>query len=210
MRKFILIIFICMMCWSSAFGQVEEYIGEFAFKPEIFITVGPSFPMRDVNFSENWNMGINIGAGVGFQLTEQLALAGSFDYNHFPFDDAHFSKLHPTELLVSGPVAKIMNFDLRLKFHFPSEDSKISPYITGGGGLFRMTSDELVWIDQIGQERATDPVNETVMCGLGGAGFEYQHSENICIFLEGLYNTGFTERNSTQIIQIKLGFKYKR
>ncbi len=209
MKKIFIVCLLCLICSTSAFGQIEEYIGEFTFRPEFFITAGPSFPMKDVNFSDNYNMGFNIGGGIGFQLTELFTLVGSFDYNSLPFDDARFKRLHQNEVLVSGPARKVMTFDARLKFFFPSEDTKLSPYITGGGGFFKQSSDPVVFVNVIGQEQSTDEIDESVMCAIGGAGLEFKHNAKIFVFLEGLFVTGFTDRNSTQVIQIKLGLKYR-
>jgi opacity protein-like surface antigen len=208
MKKIFIVCLLCLIGSSSAFGQIEEYIGEFTFKPEFFITAGPSFPMKDVNFSDGWNAGYNIGGGIGFQLTRLFTLVGSFDYNSFPFDKKRFEKLHQNEILVQGPARRAMTFDARLKFFFPSEETNLWPYITGGGGFFKQTSDEIIFINALGQEQSGDKLDESVTCAIAGAGLEYKYNEKINAFVECLFLTGFTDENSTQIIQIKFGLKY--
>ncbi|MCP4727785.1 MAG: outer membrane beta-barrel protein [bacterium] len=211
MKRIFIVCLLCLICSSSAFGQIEEYIGEFTFKPEFFITVGPAFPMKDVNFRDNWNAGVSFGGGVGFQLTRLFTLVGSFDYTSFPFDEERFKRLHLNEILVQGPSTKVMTFDARLKFFFPSDDTRLSPYITGGGGFFKQTSDEVIFlVTGIDSEIKTDPIDESVMCFIGGAGLEFEYNEKVYFFLEGLFVTGFTELNSVQIVQVKLGLKYLR
>ncbi len=208
MKRIFIVCLLCLICSSSAFGQIEEYIGEFTFKPEFFVTVGPAFPMKDANFRDNWNAGLSIGGGVGFQLTRLFTLVGSFDYNSFPFDEERFKRMHLQEVLVQGPATKVMTFDARLKFFFPSDDTRLSPYVTGGGGFFKQTSEDVIIINVLGQDQSYGKINESVMCAIAGVGFEFKYNDKIFAFLEGLFVTGFTELNSIQVVQVKLGLKY--
>ena len=195
-------------------------------KYDIYLSGGAGIPLSPKNFSDNWNLGYNIGGGWGMNLTPDLSVILSVDYNSFA---ANMSKLFPTDsvnkyaLLItkSNSNASSLHYDLTgysinifsvsLNAKYQLMTGPVIPYLVIGGGISNMSYSNIqINAYYFGEEQSVTtssgkPVQNSAFIS-GGAGIEFQLSETVNLFLEGKYCMGFTSGGSTSYVPVKGGF----
>lgn len=203
MRRFslLLISFIVVFATEKTWSQTEK-------STAIFFDSGLSFPSKPKSFSDYWKMGFNFGVGISFPLSGSISLIGSIDYNTFSFDEDNFLKSNGftgTGLSVTGSSASIFTIMGNVKVLLNSTPNTASPYITGGLGLFSVSTSDATLAYQ-GQTVTVDGDSESAFSLLIGAGIEIPAGTSI-FFIEGKYSIGFTKNESTSYIPIKIGIR---
>ena len=205
MRKIIFNIFLLLVTAVNVFAQEPN-------KVELYGNSGISFPAGPDEFSDYWKMGFNLGGGIGYPLTPNFVLIGYFDFNSFKFDDDAFLEdygLGGSGLSVSGGEASVITLSGNLKINLQTSSSQARPYLIGGIGLFKLSVSDMTIYDRFGGFAKTEGDSETAFSVLLGAGIDFAVGERMDLFFEGKYAIGFTEDESTQVLPIKLGLKFR-
>ena len=103
-------------------------------------------------------------------------------------------------LLADDANAQIINGTVNAVYSFSSSTSTpIRPYILAGGGVYNL---KLVGDD------VPDGADGDTNFGINaGAGFDYQASDNLGIFLEGRFHLIFTDPDKTNVLPISVGVR---
>lgn len=189
---------------STATAQEEK-------KLVLSLSGGLSFPSQPQDFSDYWNMGFNVGAGIGYSFSPSLSLGGSFDYSNFSFDaDAllHKAGFAGYGISISGGSASIITVHANLKFSLIPQGASVSPYLLGGLGFFSLSASD-VKVSYQGLNATVSPGSESAFSIHFGAGLDIPIAQTTDLFLQLAYGIGFTEDKSTNYLPVKSGVFFK-
>lgn len=184
----------------------------------LYLSGGVSLPSDPPELGQLWDAGPSVGGGLGIRFSPLWEVVAALAWQRFPTDEA----AQKDDLLLSGPggVLEIATLDGRdataltvmaeLRFHVPTEGSRVRPYLSFGWGYFDIsTADATV--------TPTDPeVGPVLVLGDSdtafgvtiGGGLQIPVTARTRVLLETDYTVGFTERISTQYLPLRLGFGF--
>ena len=155
--------------------------------------VGGGLSLALGDFGDAFNMGPHGLVGVAFQP------AG------FPLGirvDGMYHRISGDEdvLLTSDEDAQIINGTVDAVYSLSSStDTPIRPYILAGGGIYN---------SKLVGDGVPDGTDGDTKFGINaGAGFDYQASDNLGIFLEGRFHLIFTDPDKTNLLPISVGVR---
>jgi opacity protein-like surface antigen len=184
MKKAIMVMVLIVALCASASAQM---------KMNAYAGGGLAMPMSPSTFTDYWKMGLGVGAGIGFQPNEMFEIGASFGYHTCPLDISG----------VDGLDFKFLEVMADVKYLIPTGESKFTPYIAGSVGIINVKVTDL----ETGTTTLSGP-DETKL-GFGfGAGFIFDVSPSVGIFVDGRYKIVTTEGESTGYLPIMAGFKY--
>ncbi len=175
------------------------------------------------NFETYWNTGVNIGAGLEYELRRHLSLQLGFHYALFGFNEAQvktdLNKLFKTvqagvdvvDFSANRGTVGIYSIALNLKASLPT--GFFTPYLVGGGG-FMILNQEPVEISSLTEPLGASfsyriPEEKTsAITGMGGGGIQIKLSKTIHPFVEGIYHLGLTENENTTFYTFKAGLVF--
>lgn len=169
----------------------------YAKKASIFANSGLSFPSAPKGFSDSYNMGWNLGAGLEYSVLplSLISIRGTFDYNNFPLDtdDPNIEGGNAGIILISGA----------MKVAPPLPGLPLKPYLLGEVGYFQFSIADIT----SGGIRLPTGYSKAALSLAFGAGVDFSFIPLIDLFVEGNYVIGFTEDENTTYFPIKVGFK---
>ena len=108
---------------------------------------------------------------------------------------------------VAGGRITVLSVTGNLKAYLTPHAPRTRPYIYGGGGLYKLGVDgQGISVGYMVIPLAL-PQDESTLCAQFGAGTEIAASTTLNILIEGRYLIGFTEDESRQTIQLRLGIR---
>jgi len=201
---------ICLLCAAliSSTGFSQEANER---KAILSFGVGLSLPSQPDEFSDYWNLGYNLGFGVGYSFTPAISLIGNFEYNTFGFNEEEFLKdagASGLGISVDGGSATILSITGNMKVGIPRQQSSVSPYFTAGIGFFSLSVDDAS-VSGAGGSVSVEGNNESAFSALVGAGLDIPAGETVDVFLQVSYGVGFTENDNTSYVPIKAGINLR-
>jgi hypothetical protein len=115
---------------------------------------GLAIPIGPRAFTETWQLGYNLGGGVGLKVSRIASVVGRVSYSHFGLDDDYITK-HMGPL--TAPGTSLDDADIRMttvtvnaELSSWGEDELIGSYLTCGAGFAHVASDPVVFVDPEG------------------------------------------------------------
>ncbi len=149
---------------------------------------GLLLPMGD--FGDAFKMGWRAGAGVGYFVTNEIAVGATGAYSQNSVDD--------TTLAPADSKFKIMQYGVFGKYMFKMQNDKVAPYVTAGLGFYNGK----VSVSGGSSGSSTD------MGINGGVGAMFSVSPTASVFVEGAYHNIFSEGSSTNYIAATAGVAF--
>lgn len=197
---------VCIVLLLSASNVCAQDTHRFTF----FISPGPSIPIAPDDFSDYWNIGPGVSAGVSYAVTPSLAGMVMLDANLFTVkeDEAAASVgRRDTGYDVTGGRITVFSVTGNLKTYLTPQATRTRLYIYGGGGLYKLGVDgQGISVGSFVIPLAL-PQDESTVCTQFGVGTEIIASTALSFIIEGRYVVGFTEDDSRQTIHVRLGVK---
>jgi hypothetical protein len=174
---------------------------------ELYIGGGISAPSKPQLFSENWSSGYGYGGGIGINILHDIHLMVMVDYSKFEFDADTFLKnqgYNPAVFSFEGGSSKIFSTNVYIKTHFYQMRKPVTPYIIGGLGYFKLTTNPA---------KVSKGVNSITVIGDSesafnfqvGLGFDIPYDDMFSFFIEGKYGVGLTKGDKTTFIPVRAG-----
>lgn len=178
-------------------------------KAEFYYNAGYSLSIAPDTFSTFWDNGINLGGGIGYSFLSRIALIAYFDYTSFPLNEKVVAdEFGPgiSETDVRGESAKILHFTGNVKLNPLLNPSTLSPFLSGGIGVLRFSSEAVDASGPGPSERIAERSSTGFAVNIG-AGLDILIPGPLDFFLEGRYIIGFTEGESTSYVPFRGGIK---
>jgi opacity protein-like surface antigen len=157
---------------------------------ELFGMGGATLPTGTLN--DSFDMGYNVGGGGALYFTPHLAAGLSFVYHSFSDEGLLGDTL---SVDVDLRIWEIMAF---AKYQF-IPGPEISPYAKFEIGAFHNDA-------KISRGGLSTPIADGTEFGLGGGlGIQGRLKDNVGLFVEGMYLINFTERDTAELISLRLG-----
>ena len=163
-------------------------------KVNLYLGAGASLPMGDLG--DRWNFGLHGAGAVGFVVAPGFQILGKVEYHTFGIDDQGLSG-------VDGGSFNAFMFGGAGRYNFPMENSKFSPFITGGIGMANAKISDLT-IGTLTIEGDSD----TKVYFEVGAGFDIGAGETMSIFFQGRYVSIQLEGSAASFIPFTVGLKF--
>lgn len=196
-------------------------------KLEFFAGAGLGLPLAPEGFKDVWKEGYGVGGGASYRFNSRISILGRVDYDRFAFDaqglrDQVDLVLTPYDFLipdfevsVEGGETSILSFAGEVKVSLIGDEHKVSPYVTGGGGVARLSvADATLSISSsgfdprfFGSPDTIEGVSETAPLIVFGGGTDMRLSERIALFVEARYQRLFTEDESTDHASVRGGIR---
>ncbi len=168
--------------------------GASAAGPAIYAGGGVSMPMGD--WADFYKMGFGFGGGFGYPVTPQFEVVGKVFYNTFPVD---------SDVIEGGDFIAI-SFGADVHF-YPmannADESAFAPYLLGGIGMSSVKVKEIT-----APVAVPEGESETDLTFGFGAGFQYEMSPKMALWVEAKYTIISTEGASTSHLPIFAGIKF--
>ncbi len=173
----------------------------------LYVNGGLAIPTNPQSFSDYWNMGFDVGGGLGYAFTPSVALTASFDYNRFGLNADKFG-VSGYGISITGGEASILTFMGNAKLSVPLESSPVTPYMLAGAGVFHLSIND-VNVSGYGSSLTMSSDSETDFAVQFGAGIDIQAAEKTSLFLQIGYGLGFTKGDKTGEFPLKAGVAFK-
>jgi opacity protein-like surface antigen len=198
--------FMVVLIAHASINHAQEYS-----RPSFYVNTGMAVPSAPDEFSDYWNMGFNVGGGIGLEISPNVQFVPTLSYSNFSFDGNNFLQENGFGgygFDVSGGNAKIITLNADFKFQLSPQQSPTIPYIIGDAGLFRLAIDDMTLSYQ-GQYETVQGDSENKF-GLNlGAGLDFSLNPKIAMSLGAKYVIGLTEDESTRYFPLQIGFAFR-
>ena len=188
---------------------------------QILLNGGYSLPQKPDIFKDVWNNGFNVGAGVGYRFSGRFTVQGLVNYDKFSVTDNGIMDIlteeigfDPSELgleiNLQGGSVSVLSLTGEVKVSFVEDPSKISPYVIGGGGLGRVSTDDVtVALTFLGEslEESIEGESETKAMATVGGGVDIPIGERAAVFVEGRYQFVFMSDERMEFVGIRGGIR---
>jgi hypothetical protein len=144
--------------------------------------------------------------GLEIRMAPPVRIVASVDYTTFGLDEGGYRTRHgiDSSTPVSGGEVAVLYAAAGLKIDvFLTAPSPVRPYLFGGIGYFRMHSDDL----HVGATTLVQGPEEAFALH-GGGGLDVMLGPAMNLFVEGLAEVGFTARQNTVYVPLRLGIAF--
>jgi opacity protein-like surface antigen len=187
---------------------------------QVIFNGGYSLPQKPDVFKDAWNNGYNLGGGVGYRLG-RLMFQGLVNYDRFSIDvDGVMNVLteeigfDPTmlglDINIQGGDVSVLSLTGEVKVAFVEGSGPVNPYVIGGGGIGRLSTDDVtVSLELFGErlEETVESESETKPMATLGGGVDIPIGERAAVFAEGRYQWVFTSDESMGFVTIRGGVR---
>ena len=182
------------------------------------VTGGISQPEAPAVVANNWKDGISVGGGVGYRFSPHLAAQAVVNYDRFDFDGAGLlAEFGPmpdfVDINIDGGEASVLSLSGELKASLREGLDRVSPYVTIGGGVAEVKASDIVISTSIFGLEFTETVpgaSETVAMASVSAGLDIPIGRRFGTFVEGRYQSNFTDGDSTDSGSLRTGIRVNR
>jgi len=177
---------------------------------------GVAIPIGPTAFTDVWQLGYNLGGGVGLEVSPIASVVGRVSYSHFGLDDEYTSKFAPDfGTPLTAPGTSLDDADIRMttvtinaELGTWGEEQLIGSYFTCGAGFTHMASDPVVFItDQGTLLGGVKGPSETDPLVLGGLRFDVRASTRVRIFVLGQFAWVFAEDDNMEYVSAVAGVR---
>jgi len=182
-----------------------------AARPVFYFNTGMSKPFAPEEFKQYWRAGYNIGAGVGFPLSERFELQGVLFYDNLALDDTRYID----KITDKTAYASVTDGDTHIgslwanaKLFIPSEQNdKVTPFLTGGVCIAnRLIAEKEIFTEQ---KTFTEEKQSDMVPGAGiGLGFDIEMGSGTLLNIQVRMHALFTDDISIYA-PVTLGVKIK-
>lgn len=193
-----------MVFASITFGQ--EKAG-----PDIYVNTGLAIPSSPDGFSDYWNTGLNFGFAIGFPISPSVAFLPSLSYSRFGLNGNKLLSDYGYGgygIEVTGGNASIITVYADFKASLGPPVNQVVPYLVGGAGFFRVSTNEAT-ISYQGMSEILQGDDESKLGLNFGAGIDIFLNPKTSLFFAIKYVIGFTESESTQYFPLLAGLSFK-
>ena len=149
---------------------------------------GLLLPMGD--FGDAFKMGWRAGVGVGYFVTNDIAVGATGAYSQNKVDDTTG---------VGDAKFKMMQYGAFGKYMFKMQNDKIAPYVKAGVGFYN---------GKVSVSGGGSSPSSTDLGITGGAGVGFAVSPTAVVFVEGAYHNIFSDPSSTNFITATAGVAF--
>lgn len=164
-----------------------------------YLGAGAALPTGDLG--DGWNLGLHGTGAFGYVVGPGFQILGKIEYHTFGIDDGGLSG-------VDGGSFNALMFGGAARYNFPTENSKISPFILGGLGIASATISDLTVDDPILGPMTFKFESETKLYIEVGAGLDIASGETMSFFVQGRYVSIQTEGSAAAYIPFTFGLKF--
>ena len=193
-------------------------------KFHFIVNGGLSEPDAPAEFKAGWKDGSNIGGGIGYRFSPHLSVQGLLNYDRFSVDSEGLLSeldLGPlpdfVDLEVTGAETSVLSLSGELKASLVGDPNRVSPYVTICAGVadvkvgdITISTSFLGLEIEIEIEETMQGVSETVGMAAVGAGLDIPFGERLGAFVEGRYQSNFTEGDSMDFSSFHAGIRINR
>lgn len=185
-----------------------------------YVNGGATLPIHPGEFTEFWDAGFSLGAGLGLPMSPLWQLNTQFQFQRFGSD----SKRQSADLLLSGPngeilgVAGIEGRDLTIltviaeaRFLVPSTNPSRTWFLSFGFGRADVFTSEATVTSVDPRLEPLQIVGDTdaaFATSIGG-GVEIDIGTSVRLTIDSIYTTAFTEGSATQFLPLRLGLAFR-
>ena len=161
---------------------------------------GVALPMGD--FGNDFKSGLLIGVEASHMMGPQFALG--VDGNYVKNNPSDENQAALDALLGPGTdaEAKLMHYGAHAKYMMSTKESKMTPYLVGGAGLYNVK----VQVTPPGGPDISD--SQTKFGIRGGLGLNWMMSQNWGLGFQADYNDIFTSGSSSQFVGLSGGLHF--
>jgi opacity protein-like surface antigen len=213
MKRAVFLLLAALLLSPHAYAQGDS-------QTQVFFNGGYSIPQKPDVFKDAWNNGFNVGGGVGYRLG-RLTFQGLVNYDRFSVNDDGVMNVlteeigfDPTmlglDLNIQGGNVSVLSVTGEVKVSFVADSGAVSPYVIGGGGLGRVSTDDVTVSLELFGERFQETVeseSETKPMATVGGGVDIPIGERAAVFAEGRYQWVFTSDESMGFVTIRGGVR---
>ncbi len=161
---------------------------------------GVGIPMGD--YKDAFKSGLQIGVEASKMMGPQFAIGVDGNYVKNSLTDANRAAL---ELAAGGlPVDannKFTRFGAHAKYMMSSKESKMTPYLVGGAGMYHSKT-------SVSVSGVSADVSENKFGVRGGLGLNWMMSQKMGLGFQADYNDVFTSGSSTQFVGVSGGLHW--
>lgn len=183
-----------LICTVALAFSVGDAYAQLPPTPKVYVGGGASMPNAPEAFSESYNMGPNLTAGIGlplFPFTEGVVVAR---YDRFGLDDDFAGGVS-----IDDGTLSVFSGSFNLKVSPPM--LAISPYAIGGVGVYRTTTGEVTLSD----DGSVGLDGETNLGANLGVGLTFDLVPLLGLFVEPQYVVIFNEGENTTYYPLRAG-----
>jgi opacity protein-like surface antigen len=161
---------------------------------------GLGIPMGD--YKNDFKSGLLLGVEASKMMSPQFALGVDGNYIKNSVTDENRAALEGAFGVGTEASAKFTHYGAHAKYMLSTKESKMTPYLVGGGGLYHLK----VGVTPPGGPTVDDSTNKF---GLrGGIGLNWMMSQKMGLGFQADYNDVFTSGSSTQFVGVSGGLHW--
>lgn len=218
--KYSIIVFLLLLInIHGAFGQQDESKS----KPvEFYFNSGVSIPRSHENFAEFYNKSINMGLGLGYELSPLYLMGFEIGYNKFILDgDDFINSFENLKGTATEGDQTTYTFTVSNKIRLKKPEERLRPYIKVNFGLMHQKFDEIS-LKIFRPDTTFTPVIfvpdtsyvlentfDTSIILHFGVGIDIRIAEGFYLFAEAKITYAFT-KDRHQYIPLKAGILFRR
>lgn len=190
----------------------------FSFSQENFFfqgSAGITFPLGPQMLTDYWRSGLVFEGGVGYFLSDDLAIIGSVSYNYFSFSGKNLQLAMPPEYEITevkGEKSDLLETSIEIKLsEFRAENALHSFFLVGLGFLTQRIGNVEVSFWNFDRDAGTTHLRGTGISDKDlfftfAIGTEKRVLERFALSIEGRFLTTFDAENS--YIPVKVGIRF--
>lgn len=179
--------------------------------PQYDFSTGIAIPESPERFGRVWHTGFALSIGVALPVDDGIQLVTNLDYHRMALNNSKLLQeagLTGSDAIVKGGETTLLSAFLGAKIRLIPSHLDVNPYLLAGVGVHRFSVADAT-VSQQDQSENLNGSQETAI-GLGlGAGIDFVLSEGVSLFVEGRYNTCYTETNNTQYLPVRIGLSLR-
>jgi len=161
---------------------------------------GVGIPMG--NYKDDFKSGLLIGVEASKMMSPQFAIGVDGNYIKNSVTDANRAALEGAFGTGTEANAKFMHYGAHAKYMMSTGESKMTPYLVGGAGLYHLK----VAVTPPSGPTFDDSVNKFGI--RGGLGLNWMMSPKMGLGFQADYNDVFTSGSSTQFLGVSGGLHW--
>jgi len=161
---------------------------------------GLGIPMG--NYKDDFKSGLLIGVEASKMMSPKFAIGVDGNYIKNSVTDANRAALETTYGAGTDENAKFTHYGAHAKYMMSTkEDSKVTPYLVGGGGLYHIKT-------AITNSGVSIDSSENKFGLRGGVGLNWMMSPKMGLGFQADYNDVFTSGSKTQFVGVSGGLHW--
>lgn len=191
-------------------GVIDRAEAQPSSKINYYLDVGTGIPAAPSNFTQNWNVGYGIGAGISYEIRPSVKLQLFSQYHRFGFDEEGARDnvtVSQSIIKVDGAEAKIFNVMLNAIYEYKVPGVQTLTYASVGAGFFRSVRSDFT-VTTANDTFMFDQRSESTMGINGAVGLRHELGNRLSVYAEAKFVTSLFVDRRTQYFPLSVGIMF--